>query len=66
MRSIMGAEEVSSRKRARCGESGVASSCWIFLLPARCVRMEGHLIAAERSRWRRADQAVEDVYSEGE
>lgn len=28
--------------------------------------MEGHLIAAERSRWRRADQAAGEVYSEGE
>lgn len=43
-------------KRERWGEEGVARTCWIFLAPERCVRIEGHLMARERSRWRRAVQ----------
>ncbi len=41
--------DVECRNRDRCGEEGVASVCWVFLEPARCVKMDGHLIAAERS-----------------
>ena len=37
---------------------GVARTCWTFLEPARWVRMEGHLMARERSRWYRARHAV--------
>ena len=54
------------RKRSRCCEPGVARICWTFFEPARCVRMEGHLIAADRSRCRRDDQAVALTYSWGE
>ena len=50
------AVEGSVRKRDRCGELGVARTCWIFLEPARWVRMEGHFMAALRSRWRREGQ----------
>ena len=56
----------SARKRERCGDWGVASTCWIFLEPARCERIEGHFIAALRSRCRRADQEVEESRSDGE
>ena len=40
-------------------------TCWIFLLPERCSRMEGHLMAAERSRWWRPAQWEGEVYSLG-
>ena len=53
------------RKRSRCVDEGVARICWIFLEPARWVRIEGHFIAADRSRWSRADQAVSSGYSTG-
>ena len=56
----------SRRKRERCGDEGVARTCCTFLLPARCVRIEGHLMAAERSRCRRLVQKVGVGYSIGE
>ena len=56
---------VRERKRSRWGDEGVASVCWIFFEPARCVRMDGHFIAAERSRWSRAGQEVGSWYSVG-
>lgn len=62
---MKGLEFVEERKRSRWGEEGVARICWIFLLPARWVRIDGHLIAAERSRCRRAVQEDGEVYSEG-
>lgn len=57
--------ESGPRKRARCKEEGAARACWIFLEPARCVRMEGHLMAAERSRWRRETQDSDVTNSAG-
>lgn len=60
------AVEGSGRKRDRCGDCGVARTCWIFLEPARCVRMEGHFMAALRSRWRREGQDDGGRKSEGE
>ena len=54
-----------ARRRSRWVDEGVARICWIFLEPARWVRMEGHLIAADRSRWSRADQAMSSGYSAG-
>lgn len=60
------AVEGSGRKRGRWGDCGVAMTCWIFLEPARCVRIEGHFIAALRSRCRRAGQDEGGVKSEGE
>ena len=59
------AEAVVARKRSRCGDEGVARICCIFFDPARCVRIDGHLIAAERSRWSRASQDFDEVYSVG-
>lgn len=44
----------------------MARICWIFFDPAKCVRMEGHLMAADRSRWRRAFHEFGEVYSAGE
>lgn len=66
MRSTYAAEEVGERKRDKWGEDGVARVCCIFFEPAKCVRMEGHLIDAERSRCRRAFQDSAEVYSAGE
>lgn len=37
---------------------GEARTCWIFLEPASWVRMLGHFMARERSRWYRESQAV--------
>ena len=50
MRSMYAADEVDDKKRDRCGDDGVARICCIFFEPAKWVRMEGHLIEAERSR----------------
>ena len=66
IRSTYAAEEVDDRKRDRCGEDGVARICCIFFEPAKCVRIEGHLIDAERSRCSRAFQDSGEVYSAGE
>lgn len=66
MRSMYAADDVDDRKRDRCGEDGVARICWIFFEPAKCVRIEGHLMAAERSRCKRAFQESGEVYSAGE
>ena len=44
----------------------MARICCIFFEPAKCVRMEGHLMDAERSRCRRAFQDSGEVYSAGE
>jgi len=40
-------------------EVGVARTCCTFFAPASWVSMVGHLIAFERSIWRRACHAVE-------
>ena len=66
MRSMYAADVVDDRNRDKWDEDGVARICWTFLDPAKCVRMEGHLMAAERSRWRRAFQDSGEVYSAGE
>lgn len=57
--------ESGGRKRDRCEEEGVARICCTFLVPARCVRIEGHLMAAERSRWRRESHDSEETNSVG-
>lgn len=58
--------EEGGRKRSRYGDEGAASVCWIFLEPARWVRMEGHLIAALRSRCIRESHESGVAYSVGE
>lgn len=66
IRSMYAAEEVHDKNCDIWGEEGVARICCIFFEPARCVKMEGHLIDAERSRCRRAFQDSGEVYSAGE
>lgn len=67
MRSMNAAEVWDDdRKRSSNGEEGVAKTCCIFFEPARWVRIEGHLMAADRSRCSRASHDFEDVYSLGE
>lgn len=43
------------RKWRRWSGKVEVRTCWTFLEPASWVRTVGHLIAADRSRWRRAD-----------
>lgn len=57
--------DCGDKKRAICVDPGVANICCIFLLPARWVRIDGHLIAAERSNCRREDQDSGEEYSRG-
>lgn len=47
------------RIEASVEEVDVARTCWTFFAPASWVRIVGHLMAFERSIWRRPFQAVE-------
>jgi len=52
-----GEEDEGDEAEVEAEVVGVARTCCTFLVPAICVRTEGHLIAAERSRRYRDSQA---------
>lgn len=47
------------RMEGSLADLGVARTCWTFFAPASWVRTEGHLMAFDRSIWRRESQALE-------
>lgn len=59
--------EVEGSREERWSVSGgrEVRTCWIFLEPERWRSIEGHLMAAERSRWCRPAQAEGVLYSVG-
>lgn len=57
--------EAVGRKRRRWSGDVLVRTCCTFLQPASWVSTLGHLMAAERSRWRRDLQESTAVYSEG-